>query len=72
MLSVLENWMLLVSSIDIIFMGCDQEVMFDWLLVLDCDFDIIFVVNVCDGEDFIFQGVVYVIGIMNIVQGNSV
>ena len=70
-LSVPENWTPLVSSIDTTFMGCDQEVMLDWLLVPDCDFDTTFVANVCDGEDFIFQGVAYAIGTTNTVQGNS-
>ena len=45
--------------------------MLDWLLVPDCDFDTTFVANVCDGEDFIFQGVAYAIGTTNTVQGNS-
>lgn len=57
---------------DTTFVGCDQEVVLNWLLIRACDLDTTFAASVCPGETFAFQGVDYAIGTNNTVQGSSV
>ncbi|MEO0726085.1 MAG: PKD domain-containing protein [Bacteroidota bacterium] len=70
-LDVPAGWTPQISSIDTTFVGCDQEITIDWLLIRACDFDTNFVANVCQGEDFMFQGVAYPVGSDNVVQSNG-
>lgn len=70
-LNVPEGWAPLISSVDTTFVGCDQEVIIDWLLVPACDYDTTFVASVCPGEDFLFQGVAYAIGSNNTIQSSA-
>lgn len=60
-LSVPAGWKPQINSVDTTFVGCDQEVMVNWLLVPDC-FDTTFVAAVCPDEDFVFQGQAYSVG----------
>lgn len=66
-LTVPDGWKPQIQSIDTTFMGCDQEIEILWLLVPDCDIDTTFTASVCEGEDFLFQGVAYPIGSDNSV-----
>ena len=70
-MDVPAGWKPQISSIDTTFVGCDQEVVVNWLLVRACDLDTNFVANVCEGEDFVFQGVAYPIGSDNVVTVNG-
>lgn len=60
-LSIPEGWKAQIASIDTTFMGCDQEVNYDWLIVPDC-IDSTFTASVCPGESFAFHGQDYAIG----------
>lgn len=70
-MTVPASWIPQIASIDTTFMGCDQEVVINWLLIQDCDFDTSFVASICPGEDYMFQGQPYAIGSNNTVQTSS-
>jgi gliding motility-associated-like protein len=70
-MTVPASWSPQIASIDTTFMGCDQEVVINWLLVQDCDFDTTFIASICPGEDYIFQGQPYAIGSNNMIQVTS-
>lgn len=70
-MTVPETWTAQIASVDTTFMGCDQEITINWLLVQDCDFDTTFTASICPGEDYLFQGQAYAIGTTNTVQTTS-
>lgn len=73
MASVPTGWVPLVARVDTSFVGCDQTVAINWLLVPDCvtAIDTMFSVGLCVGEVFNFQGVDYPIGTTTSVEVNT-
>ncbi|MEZ4987413.1 MAG: hypothetical protein R2795_20605, partial [Saprospiraceae bacterium] len=70
--SVPMGWVPLTTSVDTSFIGCDQQVSLDWLLVIDCDFDTTYTVSICPDEVYVLQGQSYLPGTTQTVQLSNV
>lgn len=51
-------------NVDIMFVGCDQVVVIDWFICINClmESDIMFIFLVCEGSSIIYNGVEIVVG----------